>query len=276
MSTDKQILPAFVERFNKHQRMQHLLLMISVLALIITGFPIKYGYMAWSAKVVSFFGSFTVMFYIHLTAAVLMLLSGAYHLLWILFNFRERKTWGTIPNLKDLTDAVDHFQYLLGIRKDPPQFGRYTYLEKFEYLALVWGIPVMGLSGFILWFPERAAAWLPRWALDVTRIVHSNEAFLATLALAVGHFYAVHFNPGVFPSSSVWYNGKISRHHLAEEHPLEYQQLVEESQRKGLTFDEPDHHPRLAGSKPYMMLLLGVYTVLFLLMLKTFIPMLLS
>jgi formate dehydrogenase subunit gamma len=273
MKEFKQSMPAQIERFSKQQRLQHLILFVSIFFLVLTGFPIKYAYMDWSKYIVALFGGFDQMLYVHLTAAVLMILSGVYHIIWLIKLFRkDGPKWSMVPTWKDARDAFHHVQYLLGARKERPQYGRYTYLEKFEYFAVIYGILLMGISGFILWFPNLSAAIMPRWVIELFRVAHSNEAVVCLLAVAIGHFFWVHFNPDVFPSSSVWYNGKISKQHLKEEHPAEYDQLL-------TTYEDTDteeHHSKYANSLPLIIIELCIYVALFVFLLSVFVPKLLA
>ncbi len=270
-------LPAKVLRFDLHMRLQHFLMALSVLMLIITGFPIKYGHTQWAKYVINLFGGFGNMFNVHKTFAVIMILSALYHVFWLAGSYlKGRKSWAMMPQWKDFVDCVHHIGYLLGLRSQPPNFGRYTYLEKFEYFAVVWGVIVMGLSGAMLWFPQLFIPWLPRWAIGVARVVHSNEAFVCMLAIFIGHFFAVHFNPKVFPSSRVWLDGYIDIKHLAEEHPLEYKQMLAEKGLVDVAVTGENHHRTkgFANCLPLQVFQLVVYTGLFILLLWTFVPML--
>jgi len=264
----------WIIRFNAQQRLQHILLAGSIMVLILTGFPIKYAFEPWAPVVTRMLGGFDVMFSIHLVAATLMILSGVYHLFWIAFNFR-RLDWAMLPSLKDLRDAGDHFAYLLGWRQAPPDFGRYTYLEKFEYLAVFYGIAVMGLSGFFLSFPEVGAALAPRWVLDVLRVAHSNEALVCFISIAVGHSFWVHFHPSVFPSSTVWYKGTISEHHLAKEHPAEYRRWLQSQGLDPSQAPHPAHEPtRYEHSRLFITVELAIYGAVAVWLYATFVPML--
>ncbi|MBE3575913.1 MAG: cytochrome b/b6 domain-containing protein [Firmicutes bacterium] len=218
---------AVVERWNRQERWQHGLLALSTAVLIITGFAIKYRHTFWAPGVVAAFGGFRNLFYAHLTAAVLLFISIAYHLVYLVCNYRPRRDgWPMMPTWQDVRDCIHHLKYLAGLEKERPHFGRYTYLEKFEYWAVGWGIVIMGISGLVLWFPEIAGRWFPYWVIEAFRVAHSNEAFVCFFAVAVGHFFAAHFAPGVFPMSTVWLDGKISLERLKEEHPAEYEELV--------------------------------------------------
>ncbi|MBS4026395.1 MAG: cytochrome b/b6 domain-containing protein [Clostridia bacterium] len=271
-------VPAWVQRFDDHQRWQHLLLAISVLMLIITGFPIKFAYTWWAPHVMSLFGGFKNMLTVHKMFGVVMIFSGIYHLTWLFIKIPslKRAKWAIIPSLKDVRDAYYHARYLLGFGK-MPKYDRYAYLEKFEYFAVVWGVIIMSATGFVLWFPELAAIYLPRWVISIFRVVHSFEALVCLIAVVIGHFYSVHFNPDVFPSSPVWIDGKISREHLKHEHPLEYDEIAAENIARGIVFE--DEEPvQLAGrfkdSIVLQSVLLIAYIGIFAWILVSFVPML--
>jgi cytochrome b subunit of formate dehydrogenase len=117
--------------------------------------------------------------------------------------------------------------------KEPPKYGRYSFIEKFEYLAVVWGSFVMIVTGFFMWQVELAMRLFPKYIFDVFVAIHSYEAILAFLAIIVWHMYNVHFAPAVFPMSRVFLTGKISRKQMMEEHPLEYEEIQKKQSEKG-------------------------------------------
>jgi cytochrome b subunit of formate dehydrogenase len=84
-------------------------------------------------------------------------------------------------------------------------------MEKAEYWALVWGGAVMAITGVALWATNWMLAWLPKSVLDFATAVHFYEAVLATLAVFVWHFYAVIFDPDVYPMDTAWLTGRSSR-----------------------------------------------------------------
>jgi cytochrome b subunit of formate dehydrogenase len=104
-------------------------------------------------------------------------------------------------------------------------FNRFGYIEKAEYWALVWGTLVMAASGLILWFDNYFMNLLTKLGWDIARTVHFYEAVLATLAIVVWHFYYVIFNPSVYPMNTAWWNGKITEEEMADEHPLELEEI---------------------------------------------------
>jgi cytochrome b subunit of formate dehydrogenase len=90
-----------------------------------------------------------------------------------------------------------------------------------EYWAVVWGTVIMGATGLMIWFKMEVTRFLPRWVVDVATTVHYYEAILACLAILVWHFYHVIFDPDVYPLNRAVLDGRVSRHWLEEEHPLD-------------------------------------------------------
>lgn len=221
------------ERFNVHQRLQHVLMFSSFIVLTITGLPIKYNHSQWAPVVTGLFGGFEPMLRVHLGAAVVMLASSVYHLGYLLVYplVTKQFSWAAVPTLKDVRDVFHNLQYFFGLREDPPRFDRYSYKEKFDYWAVFWGMVIMGGSGLMMWFPTWAAQFFPRWIIDSARIAHSDEAMLAILAVFIWHFYNVHFSPTFFPMNKFWYDGKISERMMEEEHPLELERIKMRRQR---------------------------------------------
>lgn len=222
------------QRFNIHQRIQHIMMFTSFIVLTVTGLPIKYNYTAWAKSLTAFFGGFDSMFAVHLGGAVVMLASSVYHLFYlVIFPLLTRKvSIAAVPGPKDIKDLLYNLQFLMGIRKDAPKFDRYSYKEKFDYWAVFWGMVIMGGSGLMMWFPGIAASYVPRWVIDCARFAHSDEAMLAILAIFVWHFYNVHFSPNFFPMNFVWLHGKMNKEQMEHEHPLELERLEKQVGQK--------------------------------------------
>jgi len=55
------------------------------------------------------------------------------------------------PVPKDAFDAWGTMRYYLGLSSEKPKFNRFSYAEKAEYWALVWGTALMGLTGIMIW-----------------------------------------------------------------------------------------------------------------------------
>lgn len=217
-----------MQRFNLQTRIQHGLLVISLAILMFTGFPIKFADSPLSAAVVRLFGGFETMLRVHYAGATLLIVTAVYYLTTLVVAlFRRRLDFAVVPRLTDFKLFFQHIAYLVGRRHEPPKFGKFTWWEKFEFWAVVWGTVVMGLSGLTLAFPELAAQYVPRWFIGVLRVAHSNEALLAFLALLVGHMFAVHLSPLVFPASGAWLHGRISLAQVHEDHGMVYDTMAQ-------------------------------------------------
>ena len=103
----------------------------------------------------------------------------------------------------------------------------FTYAEKAEYWALIWGTIVMAVTGMMLWAEVAVGNYFPRWWLDVATAVHFYEAVLATLAILVWHFYQVFFDPDAYPMNWAWWDGQVPAEHYRAEHPLDQDVLHE-------------------------------------------------
>ena len=214
--------PRVVVRMTKLQRIQHAFLFTSFFTLVLTGFALKYP----DSLLAKAFITELVRSYIHRFAGALMIVVSTYHVFYCLFTAEGRKlALDMIPELKDATDIVDVFAYNLGLSNKRPQFKRFNYAEKMEYLALVWGTFVMAATGLMIWFKVLFGGMVPRWWIDVATTIHFYEAILATLAILVWHFYMIIFDPDTYPMNWAWLDGKMSVEHYREEHGLDTETL---------------------------------------------------
>jgi formate dehydrogenase subunit gamma len=221
-------------RFSLVFRLQHIAMFTSLIILIVTGLPLKYADTGWAMSFFHAIGGVKVSGIIHRIGAAILIAVGTFHVGYIAFCADGRHNFkALLPGLKDFGDVYRNLLYFFGFKDKGARFGRFSYLEKFDYWAVYWGMVVMILSGLILWFHNYAMSILPKAVLDIAREAHSDEALLATLAIVVWHFYNVHFNPHKFPMSWIWLTGKISKEEMIREHPLEYEKIT------GELLDEP-------------------------------------
>ncbi len=217
-----------IERINLQLRVQHFALMVSVTLLILTGLALLYRDSAFGRLLIALEGGFEARGTIHRVAAVLLMATALYHLLYILFSRQGHDEFmQLLIRAQDFKDYAAAVLYDLGMRAHKPQFDRYSYREKFQYWAFAFFVIVMIISGFILWFHDWFFGLLPKWAFDVAIAVHSGTGTLILIVLTLWHFYLVHLSPGRFPIDWSFWDGKISEKQLQEEHPLEYQRLKE-------------------------------------------------
>ncbi len=216
-----------VERLSLHLRIQHMILFASTITLIVTGLPIKFHDAAISVFLIHLMGGPGVTRIIHRIGAVGLTFIGVYHIFYTMAFESGRRDFGLlIPKLQDAKDFFHQMGYFLGVKKNKPLFGRFSYIEKFDYWAVYWGLVVMITSGYVLWFKVLAINQFGKSIYDIAMEAHSDEALLATLAIVIWHFYNVHFNPKRFPGSLTWWNGRMDVEEFKEEHPLEYEEML--------------------------------------------------
>lgn len=207
-----------VVRMDVSQRVQHAMLGVSFTVLAWTGFALKYPDMWWAHAL----GSEAVRSWTHRIAGIALLLGGVYHIGYAIGSREGRRlVKDMLPAVKDARDISEQAQYLLGISPLKPRFARFSYIEKMEYWAVVWGTIIMGTTGLMIWFKMDVTRFFPRWFVDAATTVHLYEAILACLAILVWHFYSVIFDPDVYPYNRACLTGKVPHELYQEEHPLD-------------------------------------------------------
>ena len=223
-----------VVRFDTHQRIQHILMMTSFLTLAFTGLPQKFAGAEASRWFITALGGLEAVQAIHHFAAWVMLFDCLYHGCYLLYTIALKKRitpLRMLPMPKDIRDAAMMFSYFLGLSKEKPKFDRFSYLEKFDYWAVFWGIAIIGGSGIVLMFPVLVSKGLPGQIIPVALAAHSDEALLAVGWIFVVHFFYAHLVPRIFPFNTSIFTGKVSTERYIEEHPLEWERMV--ATRKG-------------------------------------------
>jgi len=224
-----------ITRFDIHQRIQHFFLMTSFVVLVLTGFPLKFAGAAASQWWISVLGGIEIARQIHHVAAWVMLGDCAYHAIYLVITIGFMKRpfpIKMIPSLRDFNLLIHEIAYFVGLRKDKPAYDRFNWKEKFDYWAMFWGIPMMGLSGLVLMFPVFATKYLPGWVVPVSLIAHSDEAMLALTWIMIVHVFFNHFTPGVFPWNPSIFTGKLTKERYQSEHPVEYARIVNEENKE--------------------------------------------
>jgi len=206
------------ERFPLARRIEHWVMMLSFTTLAITGLPQRFSSSPISSAFVGLLGGIETLRTIHHFAAIVMMLGTAWHILVFGYLSYVRRTRLTmLPTLQDLKDGWQALLYNIGRSKTPPQMGRYTFEEKMEYWAFVWGAIIMGATGFMMWNPISTARFLPGEVIPAAKAAHGGEALLAVLAVIIWHLYGVHikrFNKSMF-------TGRMTEEEMLHEHPLE-------------------------------------------------------
>jgi hypothetical protein len=226
-------------RFNRLHIFLHILVITSFLGLSLTGLPLKFSDQAWAKMLMSLYGGSPNAGLIHrICAGITFVYFSSAILMIIHFLFIRKDLPGNwlqrmfgpeslCPNLRDIQDVTGMVRWFL-FRGPKPTFERWTYWEKFDFIAVFWGMFAIGGSGLMLWFPEFFGAFLPGWAFNVATIVHSDEALLATGFIFTVHFFNTHGRPEKFPMDFVIFNGQISKEEMIEERGDQWKRYEEQ------------------------------------------------
>ncbi|MDP1581329.1 MAG: hypothetical protein Q8M02_13725 [Candidatus Didemnitutus sp.] len=235
-------------RFTPFERFLHMLVVTSFLMLVITGMPLKFYYTAWAKVMFNFLGGPDSARTLHHLAAIVTFAYFALHLGSLAISAWQnrravfhpetgrcelRRVWGVLfgpdsmaPSFQDLRDLIAHVKWFFG-KGEKPQWDRWTYWERFDYLAVFWGVAMIGVSGLVLWFPVFFTKFLPGWTINIAHVIHSDEALLAAGFIFTFHFFNTHFRLDRFPMDMVIFSGRISKTEMLQERKKWYDRLVE-------------------------------------------------
>jgi len=219
---------AAVRRFDRAQLIQHGALALSFVALVITGFALRFPDAFWVQALTALGMNEAVRGVLHRACGVVLVALSLFHVVYVLASRAGREQLGAmLPTGADASEAIENLRFYAGKSERRPRFGRYDYTQKAEYWAVVWGTGLMAVTGFVLWFPERAASLFPSWLIPASQTVHYYEAWLATLAILVWHFFFVLLHPDAYPMSWTWLTGTMSEEEAREHHPRWYEEVRE-------------------------------------------------
>ena len=261
----------YITRFGPIERTTHALVIISFLGLVITGIPLRFAYAPWATPLMRFLGGPSSAAFIHRVCAAITFGYFFIHLGRVMRKLIRTDDklsifWGPrsmVPQPKDIRDVIGMFKWFLGLGPQP-KFDRFSYMEKFDYWAVFWGVAIIGGSGLMLWFPTFFARFLPGWLFNVATIVHGDEALLALGFIFTIHFFNVHLRPEQVSHRSRDLHGPRARaEYFEEEHPLEYEREVERGGLDALQAVEPSRATYLwSMTLGFAALAVGVFLVL--------------
>jgi cytochrome b subunit of formate dehydrogenase len=234
-------------------RALHVVIMVTFLLLAATGMPILFSDAAWGRALALLFGGFTGAGLVHRAAGAVLLGAVAWHvgnIGWRALVRGERGLfWGPASMTPQPRDFVQFWQQLKWFvdRGPYPKYEHFTYWEKFDYWAVLWGTAIMGAAGLILWFPEVAAAFLPGWMFNVALFVHGAEATLAIGFIFVVHFFNGHLRPNKFPMDLVIFTGSVTEDELRHERAGQYERLARSGELGALAVPAPTAAERRRG-----------------------------
>jgi formate dehydrogenase gamma subunit len=220
-----------VRRMRANEVWQHAFLAVTFVVLVISGFALRFGESGLTELFFGWEGGFELRGTVHRIAAVLFIFTVIWHTVFLALSGRGRQFLTDMwPSREDFRQFWHRIQYNLGRRPEAPRFGRFSYVEKAEYWALVWGSVVMIATGLLLWFDNWVVQFLPKGILDVSLVIHYYEAWLAALAILIWHMYSTVFSPQVYPMNPSWLTGTMPEKMYRHEHPEHYERAKRETE----------------------------------------------
>jgi formate dehydrogenase gamma subunit len=222
-----------VVRWASTEIIWHFLLFISFVTLILTGFAFRFPDTWWSSWMTHSSTAFSARGIAHRVAGVLMIGLFLFSIFRLTLTQHGRQLlMAKLPVISDFTNVVQNMLYSLGLSSRPPEFDRYDYTEKAEFWALIWGTFVMLITGIVLWFATFFLGFMPKWLFDIAKAIHYYEAWLATLAILVWHFFYMFFHPENYPINFSVITGRMTEEAYLERHPLDYKNMIARGELK--------------------------------------------
>jgi cytochrome b subunit of formate dehydrogenase len=262
----------YVRRFTRSQSITHIFVIVSFLSLAFTGMLLKFAYMDWAKFLVQLIGGAQIAGIIHRFAAVITFGYFTFHV-YSLFKLKAEKRLSMkdfifgrnslMFNAQDIKDFVASVKWFTG-RGPRPSYGKWTYWEKFDYMAVFWGVVVIGSTGLVLWFPVFFTKFLPGWLINVAQIIHSDEALLAVGFIFTIHFFNTHLRPEAFPMDTVIFTGKVQIDEYKEDRPREFEDLEKSGRLQEVVSKTEFSEKRMKTVKffGYVFLFTGIVLVL--------------
>jgi cytochrome b subunit of formate dehydrogenase len=221
-------------RFTLWERWLHAIVFSTFMGLALTGSILRFSDSAWAEHLARVVGGFGAILFFHKFCAVLLTTGFLIHVGDVAYRGLVKRNkgifWGPdslVPRLKDLKDLRDHLRWFLWLGPRP-KFDRFAYWEKFDYWAVFWGMAIIGLSGYAMWFAPFFARFMRGSWLNVALLLHGEEALLAVWFIFTIHFFNGHLRPGSFPMDLVIFTGAETETELQEKRPQQYQRLLDE------------------------------------------------
>jgi cytochrome b subunit of formate dehydrogenase len=224
--------PHAIRRFTVVDRVNHAFVIVSFFGLTLTGLPLFFADQGWAKTLMAMLGGVRSAGVLHRIFGIMLIGNFVVHFVGLFRRMRrdgvKKLLFGPttmLPRWKDFVDCAGMIRwFFVGGKK--PAFDRWTYWEKFDYVAEVFGSLVIAVTGLMLWFPVFFSWFLPGWAFNVATLIHGYEALLAIGFIFTIHFFNAHLRVEKFPADDVMFTGQLSEEEFKEERGEEYARLV--------------------------------------------------
>ena len=218
---------------------------MTFLGLSATGLPLRFAKAAWALAFANAVGGFGTILFFHKVCAVALTAAFVIHVAKIAYRVVFKKEYGLVwgpdsmvPRLKDIQDFFGNLKWFLWLGPKP-KIDRYAYWGKVDYWAVFWGMGIIGLSGYAMWFAPFFARIIPGSWLNIALLIHGEEALLAVSFIFAIHFFNEHLRPDNFPMDLTIFTGRHSEEEFKLRHPEEYARLEASGELESLRREAP-------------------------------------
>lgn len=179
-STEPQPAP----RLSPAQRIERLVVTTSLLGLALTGLPQRFAEESWARTLIVLGGGIESMRILHRFFAILLIAEAIYHVLALGYRqFVYGQRLVMFPGIRDWRSLVMQIGENLGLKRAGDTPPNYHFALKLEYLVILLGVIVLGVTGLMLWNPIATTTLLPGEAIPVVHSVHSDHALFTAAAV---------------------------------------------------------------------------------------------
>lgn len=198
-----------VQRYNVNERVNHWVVAITFVLLALSGLALFHPAFFFLTNL---FGGGTWSRILHPFIGVVM---------FVFFLMLAAKFWDQNRITSADREWKKHFGDILANKaKNLPEIGKYNIGQKYLFWVLVISIPVLLVSGIIIWQPYFA----PGFSVGAARIaslLHALAAFIAIIAIIV-HIYAAYWTKGSIRAMT---RGTVTRAWARHHHPAWYKEV---------------------------------------------------
>jgi formate dehydrogenase subunit gamma len=198
-----------VQRYNVNERVNHWVVAITFVLLALSGLALFHPAFFFLTNL---FGGGTWSRILHPFIGVVM---------FVFFLMLAAKFWDQNRITSADREWKKHFGDILANKaKNLPEIGKYNIGQKYLFWVLVISIPVLLVSGFIIWQPYFA----PGFSVGTARIaslLHALAAFIAIITIIV-HIYAAYWTKGSIRAMT---RGTVTKAWARHHHPAWYKEV---------------------------------------------------
>jgi len=197
-------------RFKKLVVLQHMVLTVSVIGLMISGYALYDIRVNQNSDSSLFFTNSIDWEQIHIISGIILGITILWHLFYILFSIYGHNDFMQMFLKRRDFKSIIRLGYYKGLKEK----SRFGLQEKITYWVIGTYIVLMLVTGFMRLAHHFSINYLSQGVYVWMVEFHSYFGFLLGLILFSWHLYSIFLKPGRFPGTLSWWDGKISENEM--------------------------------------------------------------